>query len=894
MCSAVIRSARSALLSSIFRTVLSTSLLTSWEAAYALNLDRTIDFDIAGDIPLRQALTRWTDLTAIQWFIAPGVLTTQCITKRLQGRLSAGDALKALLRGCGFDYAAFERTVVITRMGSQASQPAQMSGTRSESGKNDDVDSDKEVVVQPPPTGSHIREKQLASPGFVIGRQELDHSGYRTLAEVFRTIPQSFSADLNVYVIGAGSNGNTRSQSGTVSANLRGLGSGSTLTLLDGNRLPFAEGSSAVDLRQIPLEAVERIEVITDAASAVYGADAVAGVVNIILRKDYDGLTAAGEIGGAVQGGGALRHYSVIAGHPFPWNGGRALISVSGIRESDIDAQDRSYVAPSLAHTSLVPDTSGHSAAMVLSQALPGKSSAAVEAVGTKRSDTQSENLGSQVAGLASTDFPEVKQYVAVASAETELAGGWHAKVSAEVAADSVNVPESLTLYGAPYASRGAGGVSYYNRVRSVEVTGTGGMWRSQQALGAGYREETFSFANLADDSFRIARKRGVRFAYTESRAPLLGARLDEVGLRALTGSLAGRYERHTDFGSSANPKIGLTYRPIPDLQLRTSWGTSFRAPTLLQEYDIPQATLERVPDGPTATDTLIILQRFGGNQRLAPEKSDTLSFDITMAPRSLPGISMQLTWYRINYRGKIEIPTSNTGDPLPDATASFITRNPSVAQLAEIIKSSLFSNKTDAAYDPTRVGALVDDRYHNITREKASGFDLGSRYQHDIGRGELTASLDATYLDLVERVSDSSPMLGLSGTVFYPPRYRGRAGLSWKDSDLTASAFLNRSGPSRNVALTPPSRVPSWSTVDAQISYTNQRSGFWRGLSIALSAQNVFNKKPPHADVDQAGFSGLNFDPANSSPIGRFISLQLSSTWGAGSQDRSHASADR
>src|SRR3546814_6494740 len=87
---------------------------------------------------------------------------------------------------------------------------------------------------------------------------------------------------------GCRANGNLDSSS---QLNLRGLGPDATLTLLNGHRLPYGGAFAGIDISAIPVAAVERLEIVPDCASAQYGSDAVAGVANIILRRDFEGLT---------------------------------------------------------------------------------------------------------------------------------------------------------------------------------------------------------------------------------------------------------------------------------------------------------------------------------------------------------------------------------------------------------------------------------------------------------------------------------------------------------------------------------------------------------------------------------------------------------------------------
>jgi iron complex outermembrane receptor protein len=134
-------------------------------------------------------------------------------------------------------------------------------------------------------TGSRIKRasSEGALPVTVVTRQQLDQSGATTVAEYMRN--STFS-----------SAGNFRPQSGSsaqgiADVSLRGLGSERTLVLLDGKRLPKSPATgSSQDLNTVPLAAVERIEILTDGASAIYGSDAIGGVVNIITRKDFQGV----------------------------------------------------------------------------------------------------------------------------------------------------------------------------------------------------------------------------------------------------------------------------------------------------------------------------------------------------------------------------------------------------------------------------------------------------------------------------------------------------------------------------------------------------------------------------------------------------------------------------
>ncbi len=147
-------------------------------------------------------------------------------------------------------------------------------------------------------TGSNIRraDAETASPVQVISKKEIDQAGKGTVAEYLQTLTSDGQGSVP-FTYGRGFSGGTSS-----GISLRGLGANATLVLINGRRATSAvladdAQRTYVDLNQIPLEAVERIEVLKDGASSIYGSDAVAGVVNIILRKNYVGTALKASYG---------------------------------------------------------------------------------------------------------------------------------------------------------------------------------------------------------------------------------------------------------------------------------------------------------------------------------------------------------------------------------------------------------------------------------------------------------------------------------------------------------------------------------------------------------------------------------------------------------------------
>lgn len=170
-------------------------------------------------------------------------------------------------------------------------------------------------------TGSRIQRPDLdqASPVTVVSREAIKLSGAVGAEEFLRDIPQA--------VAGIGSNTNNGNE-GAATVNLRNLGEERTLVLVDGKRFVPYDGDGLVDLNMIPSSLIERVDVVTGGASAVYGSDAIAGVVNFILREDFEGIEADGLMSLSDQGDARSYTASLTAGVNF--GGGRGNITVSG------------------------------------------------------------------------------------------------------------------------------------------------------------------------------------------------------------------------------------------------------------------------------------------------------------------------------------------------------------------------------------------------------------------------------------------------------------------------------------------------------------------------------------------------------------------------------------
>lgn len=200
-------------------------------------------------------------------------------------------------------------------------------------------DSGEEIVV----TGTRIRGAAPAGSHVItIDREEIDQTGRGTVQDVLQTLPQNFAGSQNEATQEGTQNARSNFTYGST-VDLRGLGADATLTLVDGHRLAPAGVGGYIDISTIPLSAVERVEVLADGASAAYGADAVAGVVNLILRDDFEGAETSLRFGATSGGGASERAFSQLLGGSWPT--GQIMGAYEYRARDELNVLDRPFLA---------------------------------------------------------------------------------------------------------------------------------------------------------------------------------------------------------------------------------------------------------------------------------------------------------------------------------------------------------------------------------------------------------------------------------------------------------------------------------------------------------------------------------------------------------------------
>jgi len=212
-------------------------------------------------------------------------------------------------------------------------------------------------------TGSSI--KRIASEGALpvqtISAAELTRQGIVNAEQLIATLTSNGNGLDNLASNSDVVSGQARGNNGATSANLRGQGANATLILLNGRRIA-AHGlnGGTVDLNQIPMAAVERIEILKDGASSLYGTDAIGGVINFILRTNFQGLRAAASIDATEAGGGNVSRASLAGGFGnLDTDGFNLLATLSVTDAKRLDGSERSFVNSFQPERGLSPDTRG-------------------------------------------------------------------------------------------------------------------------------------------------------------------------------------------------------------------------------------------------------------------------------------------------------------------------------------------------------------------------------------------------------------------------------------------------------------------------------------------------------------------------------------------------------
>ena len=791
------------------------------------------------------------------------------MSPKLDGRFVPEQALRLLLKGTGLR--AIENGGSFVIVGSPTSQRSPEDG---------DAPSATLLV-----TGSRIKGANIAAPVIEVSQKEMRRSGQNDLGEVIRSLPQSFSGGQNPSVAPGNVGIANQNLSGGSTANLRGLGGDATLTLLNGHRLSYGSAVQAVDISAIPVSVVSRMEVIPDGASAIYGSDAVGGVVNIILKRDYEGYSTSARWGAATDGGDVEQQYNATAG--IRWNSGGFIVAYDFLKGSDITARDRSYTDYMPDTATLLPERENHSLIFSGHQAIGPDLEFAVDALFNRREISSMLALDAR-SGYLNT--PVNKSFALAPSLAWRINPDWTVNLSGLYGRDRTDYDQRYYSNGA-VASRAYG--CYCNVARSVELGAEGKLLSLpagdvRLAIGGGYRYNSFEDTNASGSRSNGGGSIDSSYAFGELNVPLISPEQDLSWAYRISINGALRYERYPGIDEVATPKLGLIYAPTRDFDLKASWGKSFKAPTLLQQYQMRYVTLRAASayGGSQFPSGSVAMMSQGGNPDLKPERAETWTITLGAHPSAIPGLQLDASYFNIRYKNRIIQPISgvNQYSALSNPIfGDYVIYAPDAATQAALIASTngQLNNYSGAPYDPSSVVAIAFNNFINGTEQKIHGFDLSGRYSLPIGAwGELNVAGNGSWLKSTEQINENAPVTRLAGIIYNPPKFRGRFNISWTKDSFTLAGYVNHSGRLRDTRSTSENDVKSQTTFDLNALLNLPADTPLGAWDFALSARNLFNARPPYAAPSGGNSFYVNYDSTNYSPIGRFVSLSVTKHW--------------
>ncbi|WP_116091816.1 TonB-dependent receptor [Sphingomonas crusticola] len=799
----------------------------------------------------------------------------------LKGNYSIDDAIGFLIHGQGLQAGRSPRGIIVIKPAAapvngrtEAQEPSLNAGApgRAGSGFSDEstADTSQEITV----TGSRLLSiNEQSSPSTTVNRTDFRLSGAQTVQAALATLSQTFAGDINPETAGGKQSNGFRSDRGSngskgYSPNLRGLGSAATLALIDGSRFPIGSEGAAPDVSMMPLVALDRIEVLRDGASPVYGADAVAGVVNLITKTHQDQPMTSVGYGGA-DGGYATYQASHIQG--LDWNGGSGVLAAQydkSDRLSTLDRAPTSRITPA----SILPDQHQYSIFGSLSQDVGGSNELRLKALGAQRKFSSPSSV---------LDFSRGNTKLGYVSASGifRLPDSWVVSVNADFSANHlINQAQSLTGVYSRTDYRG------HEVGAGATITGTpfslpAGPVRT--ALGIDYRYSKREF--VTQGAAGASLDRTVAATFGEIAVPLLR---DAPLAKSVTLEAAVRYDHYSDFGGTTNSRVGLVWRVNSSIRLRATRSTSFRAPTLFDENaaGLLAATVKANDPQQGGLVTALLVTN-GAYPDLKPETARNLTLGFDFTSQALPGMGLSVDYYDVAFRNRIAAPDTavttlfNLADPL---VQPFLTRSPALSSVTSFFALPGFLSTTGPTTTPSDVRVIIDDRSVNLASTTAKGIDFLFHANLPTSTGALTFTADATLnLSFKVRAQPAAPEQEFTGQAFFAPRYRVRSGLAYVGQRFEAAAFL-RYTPSmddkRVVAGRPAGtyHIDDYTTADLHLGMLlgNARTG----LKISLDVTNAFNKAPPYVQPISATYA--SYDPSNASVIGRVSRLTLTKMW--------------
>ena len=695
----------------------------------------------------------------------------------------------------------------------------------------------------------------------------------------------------------------------TLQAKLRGLSPNHVLVLINGKRRHTTanlavndgsayQGGANADLNLIPLDAIDHIEVLTEAAAAQYGTDAIAGVINIILKKNSSGGTLRGTYGGYFDGGGDTRDVSGNIGFA-PAVG--AYLNVtgevhnhghsmrSGIDERVINPANTSTY-PGSNETKVVGypylnliqgDAESRLKLISFNSGFDFEGGAELYAFGTYGNKTSSsyENYRPPTVSsyLDPTTGETIYQYpfgfnpleqlqeidYALTAGIKRIAPDWNWDLSSSWGSDTGALYTLDSSNPLLYAATGASPTNFYDgQLIATQLTSTLDVNRNfsiglasplNVALGTEYRRESYEtragdIASYIDAGAAAYPGFTPTNAGTHHRTSYAGyLDLAAKPIEGLRIDAAGRFEHYSDFGNATVGKLTGRYDFTPTFALRGTVSNGFRAPTLAEEYYSatntgPITTFVQIPPNSPGARLL------GLENGLQAEKS--VSYSVGFVFRPLLRMNTTLDLYQISITNRIV------------GSAKLYGSIAGVVQSAAV-NDAIAANGTFIAPSVLASGLSGINIFTNGINTRTQGADLVFDFQKAYASGRINWSIGATYNDTaITSIRPSPAVLGgqqlfdataISDLTTASPKYVVNLGALWTGGKLTINVVEKIYGPSTewesDDADNPSGKIEYFKSTISVTPLTNLHLEyqFTKHSAVSVGAINLFNRYPNH-----------------------------------------------
>lgn len=762
------------------------------------------------------------------------------------------------------------------------------------------------VVIVTGTRSSGLKVENSASPVQVLDAASLNRTGQADLRQALgQNLPsftiQAFGSDMAAM---------------TLSARLRGLSPNNTLVLVNGKRRHGTanlavlggafQGGAAADLNYIPLGAIDHVEVLQDGAAAQYGTDAIAGVINIILKNNNGGVSGNINGGGYYDGGGHTGNGSANIGlapfetaylsltaetkyHGFSNRGG---IDPRVIDPATLAAQPQLQQAPGYPDLNRIQgDAQYRQHVGAINFGFDIGANASFYSFGTygekKARAYENYRMPNRIPAVYPLGFSPFEtfdetDYALTAGFKGTLPGGWKWDLSSTYGKDVTRLGVDNSVNVSLFADTGFSPTTFKaGEFRASQWTNNLDLSREfdigwatplNLALGLEQRRDTYEIV-AGDPASR----------YKEGSQSYPGFLLTDAGKHdrdneafyinfsaqpaaGLTVDLAGRYEHFSDFGNAKVGKLTSRYDFSPAFALRGTFSNGFRAPTLAESYysatnvSPRSAFVQLAPNSPGA--------RLVGIDGLKPEASTNLSAGIVLNPA--PGVTVTLDAYQIKIRDRI--------------VGSGALYGSGGAVNSPAVTAAILANGN--VLDPTVVETGINI-FSNAINTRSRGLEFVATKSSNYGSyGRVDWSAAANYnvvkvVKINQAPSQLQPQLLLDPTAISDietasPKMRVNLGALWKSGPWTVNlreAIYGKSSELQSPdggATYYKTEIGTLAVTDLEVSY--RLSNAW---TVSVGANNLFNKYPDGVNPEVLRIQRENLDNAavtiypSFSPIG-------------------------